>query len=608
MSPPNERARRANAGPKLLTLINADNNTIGGAIKDAGPNFVSWGKFKMTAKSLTCPKKPGGGSEREEQEPGEEWISAPFEIIGACRDPSGRGWGKWLRWRDKDGRPHSRHVADAALHGDRSALCGGLADEGLTINRSQHQALVTYLSGASVKGRVTIVQRTGWHEIGERSVFVLPAETIGPRGIEPVILDAPAVSSYEARGTLQDWQQGVGAMSSDHALVVLAISTALAGPLVHVAGTEGGGIHFFGHSSLGKTTLGLLAASVWGPPGFMRSWRSTANGLEGLAALSSDTVLILDEFGQIDAREVAAALYSLANGTGKQRAERDGSPREPKSWRVLILSSGEMTTETKLAEDKSKKARAGQLVRMLDVPAERGFGFGAFDSAGSHGDAGKLAKAFKDVASSAYGTVGPEFVRRIIAEEVSNEHVRELIAKFVASEVPPSADGQIHRAAQRLGLIAAAGELATALGVTPWQVGATRRAAAWALARWIEGRGGTGPAEERQAIAQVRLFIEQHGESRFERLDRSDARQVINRAGWCKGSGAEREWWVSPEVWRVEVCAGIDATMAARTLCGRAMLRRQSASTFQCSVKVEGIAKRAYVLTADILQGGSDAS
>ncbi len=164
MSPPNERARRANAGPKLLTLINADNNTIGGAIKDAGPNFVSWGKFKMTAKSLTCPKKPGGGSEREEQEPGEEWISAPFEIIGACRDPSGRGWGKWLRWRDKDGRPHSRHVADAALHGDRSALCGGLADEGLTINRSQHQALVTYLSGASVKGRVTIVQRTGWHK------------------------------------------------------------------------------------------------------------------------------------------------------------------------------------------------------------------------------------------------------------------------------------------------------------------------------------------------------------------------------------------------------------------------------------------------------------
>jgi uncharacterized protein (DUF927 family) len=608
MSAPNEKARRANARLKLHTFNNEDNSRIQSAIEDVGTNFVSWGEFKMTPKGLSCPKKSRRGVDREEQPPGEERISSPFEIIGACRDPSGRGWGKWLRWRDKDGRLHSRHVADAALHGDRSALCGGLADEGLTINRSQHQAFVTYLSGASVKGRLTIVHRTGWHEIAGRSVFVLPAETIGPRGIEPVILDAPAVSSYEARGTLQDWQQGVGAMSSDHALVVLAISTALAGPLVHVAGTEGGGIHFFGHSSLGKTTLGLLAASVWGPPGFMRSWRSTANGLEGLAALSSDTVLILDEFGQIDAREVAAALYSLANGTGKQRAERDGSPREPKSWRVLILSSGEMTTETKLAEDKSKKARAGQLVRMLDVPAERGFGFGAFDSAGSHGDAGKLAKAFKDVASSAYGTVGPEFVRRIIAEEVSNEHVRELIAKFVASEVPPSADGQIHRAAQRLGLIAAAGELATALGVTPWQVGATRRAAAWALARWIEGRGGTGPAEERQAIAQVRLFIEQHGESRFERLDRSDARQVINRAGWCKGSGAEREWWVSPEVWRVEVCAGIDATMAARTLCGRAMLRRQSASTFQCSVKVEGIAKRAYVLTADILQGGSDAS
>jgi hypothetical protein len=58
-------------------------------------------------------------------------------VIGACRDPNGRNWGKWLRWRDGDGRVHTRHVADAALQGDPSALCGGLADEGLSINRSK---------------------------------------------------------------------------------------------------------------------------------------------------------------------------------------------------------------------------------------------------------------------------------------------------------------------------------------------------------------------------------------------------------------------------------------------------------------------------------------
>jgi putative DNA primase/helicase len=77
---------------------------------------------------------------------------------------------------------------------------------------------------------------------------------------------------------------------------------------------------------------------------------------------------------------------------------------------VLILSTGEVPTETKLAEDRGRKARAGQLVRMLDIPADRNLGFGAFDHGEPDGDAGALAKAFKHVAKSAYGMAGPEFV------------------------------------------------------------------------------------------------------------------------------------------------------------------------------------------------------
>ncbi|MFZ3328927.1 MAG: hypothetical protein WA231_25005 [Methylocella sp.] len=52
--------------------------------------------------------------------------------------------------------------------------------------------------------------------------------------------------------------------------------------------------------------------------------------------------------------------------------------------------------------------------------------------------------------------------------------VRDMIGEFTSRCVPPGADGQIIRAAERLGLIAAAGELATALGVTPWAAGEVR--------------------------------------------------------------------------------------------------------------------------------------
>lgn len=397
-------------------------------------------------------------------------------------------------------------------------------------------------------------------------------------------------------------------MSSGHALPVLAISAAFAGPLLHLAGQEGGGVNFFGRSSQGKTTIVQAAASVWGrgaSPGYVRAWRATANGLEGVAASASDTVLILDELSVVEARDAASSFYGLANGSGKARAARDGSLREPKTWRVLILSTGEVPTETKLAEDRGRKARAGQLVRMLDIPADRNLGFGAFDHGEPDGDAGALAKAFKHAAISAYGMAGPEFVRRLIAKEVTGEDVRAIVADFTASTVPARSDGQIDRAAQRLGLIAAAGELATALELVPWQLGEAREAAAWALTQWIEGRGGMEPAEVRQAIEQVRLFIEQHGESRFDTLDDHDARPVNNRAGWRKGSGLHREWMIPPEVWKTEICNGLDATLVARTLSERGMLQR-AGDGFQPVRKIDGANKRVYVVTAKIFDGGGD--
>jgi putative DNA primase/helicase len=298
---------------------------------EPGPEFVSWGDFTMDSGGLTTEVTKGKGDNATAET---VWISSAFEVIGACRDPQGFGWGKWLRWKDRDGRIHTRHVTDAALQGEPASLCAMLADEGLRINRTQQQPFLTYLSGCNVKGRVTIVRRTGWHDIRNRQVFVLPSETIGPTGSERVILDASAAGPYEARGTLKDWHDGIGKLSSGHALPVLAISAAFAGPLLKLAGQEGGGVHIFGASSKGKTTIIQAAASVWGrgaTPGYVRSWRATANGLEGVAASASDTVLILDELNVVDARDAASSFYGLANGSGKARAARDGSLREPKT-------------------------------------------------------------------------------------------------------------------------------------------------------------------------------------------------------------------------------------------------------------------------------------
>jgi uncharacterized protein (DUF927 family) len=438
-------------------------------------------------------------------------------------------------------------------------------------------------------------------------VFVLPGQVLGRRGSENVILDGAAVGPYEVRRSLADWQAGVGALAADHALAVLAVSAALAGPLLYLAGQEGGGLNFFGPSSKGKTTILQAAASVWGrggSPGYVRAWRATANGLEGAAASATDTCLVLDELGVVEARDAAAAVYGLSNGSGKARAARDGSLREPKSWRVLTLSTGEFPLAVKLAEDRGRRARAGQMVRMLDIPADRGLGFWAFDSGGPECDAGKLSNAIKVATVSAYGTAGPEFVRRLIVEGVDGETIRAMVASFTAAEVPAGADGQIGRAAERLGLIAAAGELATALGVTPWRKGAAREAAAWALRQWIDGRGGTEPAEVRQAIEAVQLAIQLHGESRFEPLDGGEGwRPMGSRLGWRTGDGADRQWLVPAEVWKSEICAGLDPKAVARALGERGMLERAN-DGWQVVRRIGGRATRVFVVLATIFEGG----
>ena len=573
---------------------------------DPGPVHVSYGPFEMTKDGLSIRNKSTNASAGDA---GAELtrICAAFEVIGESRNPGGGDWGKWIQFADRDGRVHRRHVPDAHLHGDPAILCSPLADEGLAIVPNQQRLLLSYFAGVKSKRRATVVQCTGWHNVGGRDCFVLPNETLGPGEAEIVIFDASAVGPYEARGSFEDWRDSVGKMAAAHYLAIFAISQAFVGPLLHLLKTDGFGINFFGPSSIGKSTLLQIAASVWGrgslSGGYVRGWRATANGLEAAAASANDTLLVLDELGVLEAREAGAAIYGLANGSGKSRMNRDTSPRETKTWRIVILSTGETSMATKVAEDKGRKARAGQTVRMLDIPADRGKGFGVFSNAGAETTAGGLADMFKIAGSTNYGTAGPEFVRRVIRTGVGKiaDSARKRIDAFVVANVQNGADGQVRRAAQRFALVAAAGELATALGITPWAKGRATKAAVWAFRQWLQGRGGVEAAEVRQAIEQVRRFIEQYGDSRFDVHGHADARPAPDRAGWRAGSGDVEEWMIPPETWKSEVCAGLDPKLVARTLSERNMLRRAN-DGYQCVVKIKGTAKRVYVVTARIFE------
>lgn len=88
-----------------------------------------------------------------------------------------------------------------------------------------------------------------------------------------------------------------------------------------------------------------------------RSWKTTANGLEGAAALFNDNLLCLDEVSECDPSQVGEIVYSLGNGYGKQRANRLGNARSLTRWKCFIISNGKCSIETTIREGDAQLKR-----------------------------------------------------------------------------------------------------------------------------------------------------------------------------------------------------------------------------------------------------------
>ena len=339
-----------------------------------------------------------------------------------------------------------------------------------------------------------------------------------------------------------------------------------------------------GKSQSGKSTTAFIAGSVWGRgdrTGQVRSWRGTSNGLEGVAAKASDTLLVLDEMGQADAKDVGDTVYMLANGAGKSRATRDGGAREAAQWRLTILSTGELGLAAKMGEA-GKRQTAGLAVRLLEIPADAGVGMGVFEDLHDASSPGDLADRLRDEARTTYGTLGPAFVECIVRErgadpEGLRSRINEKIEEFCKLYLPAGADGQTRTAVRRFARMASAGEMAINFGILDWPEGEAAVAIGRICDDWLIARGGTGPQEDRAAYERVVGFIEAHGSSRFEMLPDDEQpdddsqfqplpQRTINRAGWRVEEGEVTEYWVLPLAWRDEICKGIDPGHAAAVM------------------------------------------
>lgn len=602
--------------------------------------------FDMRADGLWRKSKDQTGKDIE------TWLCGPFKVEAETRNSDGRAWGLLLSWHDRAGIRREGVFPRSLFTGECAELRARLADDGLTMSGAQrarqHLAEFLNLCGSSCMARS--VARVGWHTLDGRRVFVLPERVFGETG-ERVVLQVPEgePSLFNTAGTLEQWRSEVSRLCLGNSRLLFSASCAFGAPLLRLLGEDGGGFSLRGKSRIGKTTALRVAASVCGglpadgAYGFIRQWRATGNGIEGVAAAHSDCLLLLDEMGQVDGKEVGETIYMLANGSGKIRGGRLGGSRPTLRFRVLFLSTGEVSLSDKMAEA-GRVTKAGQEIRLVDVPADAGVGFGIFEDLHGEAGAGEFLAEVWQATTRSYGTALPAFLTWLMAEVERDDpafvqSVRDRVATLLRGwlQAVPEAGGQVRSVGFRFALVGVAGELASfgpgLAGVTEWPPGAAAGAAETCFRAWLAERGTVGAAEDAQAVQQLRAFIAKHGAARFdtwEDASLAEAQQAEaadpnrppperfrtqQRAGWRRwqaGEGGRMAWryYLTAGAMQ-EALTGLGPREATRTLARLGLIVPPASGADARKGVLAGLhrvpgqgAVRLYELAANIL--GSD--
>ncbi|MCP2005607.1 UNVERIFIED_ORG: putative DNA primase/helicase [Buttiauxella agrestis ATCC 33320] len=520
----------------------------------------------------------------------ESWLASPMDVIGTGRDDKDQYLIiRWLAFGSDSLTTAAIPLADIGeREGWRTLKAGGV---NVTTKNSLRAILADWLQRSGSRELWRVAHATGW----QCGAYIMPDGEIIGTPQSPVLFNgrSSAAAGYAVTGTAESWRNNVARLAFGNYSMMTGIGAALAAPLIGLVGADGFGIHFYEQSSAGKTSTANVASSLYGNPDLLRlTWYGTALGLANEAAAHNDGLMPLDEVGQgADPVSVSQSAYALFNGVGKLQGAKEGGNRDLKRWRTVAISTGEMDLETFIATA-GRKTKAGQLVRLLNIPLSKAVRFHDHQNGKQHAD------ALKDGYHHHHGTAGREWIKWLVGHQPQAvDTVRECEARW-RSLIPADYGEQVHRVAARFAIL----EAALLLGevVTGWDAQTCRDAIQHSYNAWLR-EFGTGNKEHQQIIEQTEAFLNAYGLSRYAPLG-YDPRDlpIHDLAGYRKKGNHDSDpiiFYTFPATFEQEIARGFNAKQFAEVLKRVGMLTPPTSGRgYQGRVREDGRQIRVYVL------------
>lgn len=521
----------------------------------------------------------------------ESWLCSPLEVVGIGRGDNDQYL--ILRWQAAGGNVKTTQAIPLADIGEREGWrvlkAGGV---NVTTKPAMRATLADWLQRSGSREIWRVAQATGW----QCGAYIMPDGEIIGTPERPVLFSgrSSAAAGYTVAGTSESWRNSVARLAYGNYAMMTGIAAALAAPLIGLAGADGFGIHFYEQSSAGKTTTANVASSLYGNPDLLRlTWYGTALGLANEAAAHNDGLMPLDEVGQgADPISVSQSAYALFNGVGKLQGAKEGGNRDLKRWRTVAISTGEMDLETFIATA-GRKTKAGQLVRLLNIPLSKAVRFHDHQNGKQHAD------ALKDAYQHHHGTAGREWIKWLADhQQQAIDAVREAESRW-RTLIPADYGEQVHRVAARFAILEAALLLGSV--ITGWDEQTCRDAVQHSYNAWVR-EFGTGNKEHQQIIEQAEAFLNAHGLSRFAPFPYSPADLPIrDLAGYRQKGGNDSDpmiFYTFPTAFEQEIARGFNAGQFAEVLKNAGMLTPPTSDRGykRKSPRIDGRQIRVYVL------------